>query len=99
MITSGISVWKQQNNRQLKQISRKIISQFDNDVWGKGMSFYLDGTSFIWKRNPTDQALAPRGRIWHKADDGLKVGCISKGFMTGTSSNEQYERICVRADF
>ena len=79
-------------------IARKIISLFDNDVRGKDIPFYLDGTSFIWKRNPTDQALVPRGRVWHKADEVLKVGCTSKGFMSGTSPNEQYERICVWKD-
>ena len=62
-----------------------MISHFDENVWEKDISIYFHGASFIWKRNPTDQALAPCGRVWCKANEGLKVGCTSKGFKPGTS--------------
>lgn len=43
------------------------------------IAFYLDGVSFVHKTRPMDQALAPRGRIWRKASEGLDYGCTAKG--------------------
>ena len=55
-------------------------------VWGLGLypnkygiSFYLDGVSFIHKYNPADQAWAPSGRIWRKQQEGLAFSCTAKG--------------------
>ena len=31
-----------------------------HDIWTEGIAFYLDGTGFTYKRNPLDQACAPK---------------------------------------
>ena len=45
----------------------------------KSICFYLDGSSFLDKTHPADQAKAPGARIWRKVNGGLKHGLISKG--------------------
>ena len=37
----------------------------------------------MYKSNPLDQARAPHSRIWHKASEGLKQGCVAKGSKAG----------------
>ena len=54
------------------------------NFWTEQVSFYLDGTSFAHKNNPLDQACAPKGRIWRKMSEGLKIGCTAKGRKEGT---------------
>ena len=39
---------------------------FGANVWKKEFAFYLDATSIAYKRNPFDQAIAPRARVWRK---------------------------------
>jgi len=66
------------------QFARKIKTQYNEEVWTQDISFYLDGTSFAYKRNPLDQARAPKGRIWRKKNEGMDYGCAAKGRKTGT---------------
>ena len=62
----------------------KMQNEYGDDVWTKDIAFYLDGTSFAYKRNPLDQARAPKGRVWRKKSEGLDRGCTAKGRKTGT---------------
>ena len=48
-----------------------MIKEYPEDVWTKHIAFYFDGVSFVYKRHPKDQALAPRGRVWRRANEGL----------------------------
>ena len=59
-------------------------SQLSQEIWRKGISFYLDGTGFTYKRNPLDQARAPKAHVWRKKSEGLAPGCIAKGHKEGT---------------
>ena len=45
--------------------------------------FYLDGSSFVHKTNPADQARVSQSRVWRKMSEGLKRGCTSKGKKAG----------------
>ena len=56
---------------------------YSRNVWEKEIAFYLDATSFVYKRHPMDQARAPRGRIWRKISEGLDPGCTAKGRKEG----------------
>ncbi len=71
---------------KLKRVrfARKMIKEYERDVWTKDIAFYLDGVSFAYKRNPKDQAIATTGRVWRKANEGLKAGCTAKGKKCGT---------------
>ena len=50
----------------------------------KRLRFTYMAISFVSKSNPKDQARAPHGRIWHRACEGLKQGCVAKGKRAGT---------------
>ena len=39
----------------------------------------LQATSIAYKRNPFDQAIAPRARVLREKSEGLPNGCITKG--------------------
>jgi len=62
--------------------------------WKEHISFYLDGTGFVYKTKPFDQAKAPSVREWRKKSEGLKIttkgrkeGCRNANFMVGISYN------------
>jgi len=66
------------------QFAKKTLKEEKEDVWTSKVSFFLDGVGFYYKRNPYDQARAPRGRIWRKKSEGLKLGCTAKGSKEGS---------------
>ena len=67
--------------------ARKVIKRLlPNDFWTKGVSFYLDGTSFAHKNNPYNQAKSRRSMVWRKECEGWKLRCTSKGNKAGTGS-------------
>ena len=41
------------------------------EYWTKDVAFYLDGVSFIHKRNPMSDALKAKNRVWRKRSEGL----------------------------
>ena len=47
---------------------------------------YVDGKGFAWKKNPLDQARAPKARIWRKSNEGLEFGCTAKAGKAGTTN-------------
>ena len=57
--------------------------EFGNDVWTKKIAFCLDGVSFTHKTNQADEAKAPKGRIWRRANKVLDTGCTAKGSHEG----------------
>ena len=59
--------------------ARKVIRNYDENLWTEGVSFYLDGKSFIHKTNPLDQARAPSARVWRKKNEGLRRNCTRRG--------------------
>ena len=52
------------------------------EFWRSGSSFYFDGTGFVYKKNPLDQAFVP-GAEWRMRSEGLTVGCTVKGKKEG----------------
>ena len=64
--------------------ARKVERLLPNDFWTNGISFYLNGTSFMHKCNPYDQAKSRRSMVWWKKCEGLKLGCTCKGKKAGT---------------
>ena len=38
-------------------------SNYSQEIWTEGIAFYLDETGFMYKRNPLDQARAPKARV------------------------------------
>ena len=66
------------------RFARRMRKDYGADVWTKRIAFYLDCVSYVYKRNPLDQALAPKARIWRKRGEGLTTGCLAKGKKEGT---------------
>lgn len=64
--------------------AKRVRQQYARDLFTHQIAFYLDGTSFVFKTNPLDQACAPRGRVWRKRSEGLALGCTAKGSKVGT---------------
>ena len=54
------------------------------DLWRKGISFYLDGVSFAHKHNPRDTAKSSSLMGWFLPNEGLKV--TAKGKKEGIGS-------------
>ena len=46
--------------------------------WNSRTSFYFDGTGFIYKKNPLDQAHALGATEWRMRPEGLTVGCTAR---------------------
>ena len=61
----------------------------------KEIGFYLDGSSFVHKTNPADQARAPGARIWRKKGEGLMPGCTSKGKKVGSGGKVAHFIVCI----
>ncbi len=61
----------------------KIRKLLPHNFWESGISFYLDGTSFVHKTNPFDQARATKSTAWRKRGEGLSLSCTSKGKKAG----------------
>ena len=70
--------------RKRYKFAKKMRKEFGCDVWTKKVAFYLDGVSFAHKTNPADEAKAPKGRIWRRANEGLDRGCTAKGSHEGS---------------
>lgn len=64
------------------KFARAMVKK-DDDFWKRDICFYLDGTSWVFKTNPCDQANSSHARIWRKRSEGLKMGCTSKGKKAG----------------
>lgn len=43
------------------------------NFWTEDISYYLDGVSFVYKRNPMKSATSPKVRIWRKQGKGLEI--------------------------
>jgi transposase len=55
---------------------RKILKIKPN-LFHSNISFYLDGVSFVFKRQPMHEASLPKGKVWRSRREGLQL--TSKG--------------------
>ena len=61
----------------------KKCKRLDGNFWKSGVSFYLDGVSFVHKTNPTVSARTSRTRTWMRKGDSLARHCTAKGKKEG----------------
>ena len=66
----------------------KQILQNEPMVLHKVIAFYLDSVSFVHKPRPMAQISAPKGKVWRKRAEGLKI--TAKG-----SKNLAGESVCI----
>ena len=53
--------------------------------WKEGISFYLDGVSFVYKVNPSQHVRTLRTRTWIKKGEVLSRNCTAKGKKEGAN--------------
>lgn len=58
--------------KKQRKFARPMLKK-PGDYWTKHVAFYLDGVSFVYKRNPLSDAAKPKGRVWRKRNEGLKL--------------------------
>ena len=58
---------------QIRRTFARSMMKKPPDYWTKGVAFYLDGVSFIYKSNPMSDALKPKTRVWRKRGEGLLI--------------------------
>ena len=66
------------------KFAKYMKANYSQEIWTEGIAFSLDGTGFTYKRNPLDQARAPKAHVGRKKSEGLYPGCIAKGRKEGT---------------
>ena len=66
------------------KFARRVKSTLPKTFWTEGVGFYLDGTSFVHKTNPKDQAKTAKTMAWRKPNEGLCLNCTSKGKKAGS---------------
>lgn len=62
---------------------RRLWPNGSERLWKQGICFYLDGTGFVYKTNPFDQATSPKAREWRLPGEALNRECTSKGAKEG----------------
>ena len=62
-------------------------SKVPENVWTHGISFYLDGTGWVHKANPSKNARTARTRTWRKSGEALKRENLAKGKKEGVGGN------------
>ena len=58
-------------------------NKFPDRIWTEGISFYLDGTGWVHKTNPSMNARTSRTRTWKKQGEALKRENTAKGKKEG----------------
>ena len=56
-----------------------ILKHYDQSLWRRTISFYLDGRTFEHKINSKDCVKVPAARSWRKQNEGLHLDCTAKG--------------------
>ena len=61
----------------------KKYKQYPKEFWQTGIGFYLDGTGWVHKTNPSQHARTARTRTWKKRGESLSLHCTAKGKKEG----------------
>lgn len=62
---------------------RKCTRCLQPSFWQRGISMYIDGVGFEWKRNPTMSIAGTRAMGWRKRNQGLDINQTAKGKKEG----------------
>ena len=70
LISRKKGVLNSKNHCKRLQYARKT-KRVSDEFWTKEIAFYLDGVSFVY--NPKAKATQPKGRVWRRKNEGLKI--------------------------
>ena len=78
------------NSRDAKlrlQYAKKMQKK-DSDFWTNDIAFYFDGVGFVHKTRPKAAALTVNKKLWRRPNEGLAMGCTSKGRKSGNGGKQ-----------
>ena len=61
-----------------------INKNFEEKLWTANIRFYFDGTSFVHKYNPLDEAQSLQKMAWGEKSEGLDLNYTAKGGHVGS---------------
>ena len=64
---------------RLASFSDKVEKKVGQSFWSYTISFYIDGTGFVYKRNSKNQTCAPKVKEWRRPNEGRSYGCSENG--------------------
>ena len=62
---------------------QRMYQQQSMNLWTYGISMYVDAVGYEYKTNPYEHAKTPCAREWRMKNEGLDVGCTTKGSKEG----------------
>jgi len=86
------------DKRRRLKFARKMKKLAAENFWRKQISFYFDGTSFVHKTNPFNQARSPKTRVWRQCGEGLDINCTSKGKKAGVEGRVAHFFVSIAYD-
>jgi hypothetical protein len=72
-----------QNDHKARVAFAKEMLKTEPGFFTKSVSFFLDCASFLYKRNPLDEASAPRGRVWMRKSERLRLSGKARNIGVG----------------
>ena len=66
------------------QYAKQIRREYPADFWWTQINFYLDGTGFVYKKNPCAYAMRCKKMTWRKRSERLSIHCTAPGRKEGT---------------
>lgn len=76
-------VLSEKDTKKRLAFARNMKEKYSDDVWTRGIAFYIDAVSFYHKRNPMDHAWVPLGRVWRTTSEALDLDCTARGSHVG----------------
>lgn len=61
------------------KFAKNAKRKFERDIWINDICFYLDGTGFVHKTNPRNNALGNAARTWRRKGERLNLNCTASG--------------------
>ena len=72
------------------KFANKCRNVLPPDFWRKGVSLFLDGVGFEYKRNPCKSAVTSKTMGWRRRNQGLNINFTAKGKKEGKKQVKFY---------
>ena len=88
-------VLSESDARARLKFARNASRTLDKDFWCEDICFYLDGTAFVYKRNPCLYALNSSNMTYRKKSERLGLSCTGRGTHEGTGGIVAKFIVCI----
>lgn len=62
-----------EDRKKRVEYARRVLKELTPCYWYEDVLMYLDGVSFVHKRNPFNEAVSARGRVYRRKNEGLQI--------------------------